>query len=188
MNLGVESKNLVVDRRKERRAKACKVTVHFLNKRIGLGRSGHERVALGQGCVVGRNLRRNVERLHTRRNGQSLVGVGGIGEVVAYVAGHVQLVVKILDACLGFLGLRHVHGSDCAYVGNKVFGFVIGNIGIDVAKFRLDYSESVVDKHRCRHGNLVLILHPVLIIYIDYVVEDVVGTLGGYIAIGNVDD
>ena len=86
---------------------------------------------------------------------------------------HLELVVEGQYLVVDLVALLHVHARSGADIGDEVLALVLGDVAVDGGEFLLDDLETVVDEHRGREGDLVLVLYPVLVVDVDEGVEDV---------------
>ena len=186
-DLRVEREDLVVDRGDDRPAHLRECLIHIHDQRVLRAGVGHQAVALKQFGVVLRYLRFDVGALDSRVGRQQLCPVVLVGEVVPYVAGHVELVAQSHDLGIGLAALRHVEARGGLHVGQEVFALVGGDVLVHIAQFPLDDAQTLVDEHRGRDGDLVLVPYPVLVVYRDHGVQYVLGPLRGDVAEGKVD-
>ena len=99
------------------------------------------------------------------------------GKVRANVARHRQLIVHVEDVGLCLLALAHVHCGRGRYVRHQVGALVRRDVRIHIAELALDHAQAVVDEIRRRHGNLVLVAYPILVVHADEGSQHLVGAL-----------
>ena len=162
--------------------------VNVGDQRVLLAAVGHEVVALELHGVVLADLLLDVAALQAGVGRQELAPVARGGHVVADVAGHGELRVQVEYLRAGLAALAHVEAGCGLHVGKQVGALVGGDVLVDVAELLLDDAEALVDEHGGAHGDLVLVLDPVLVVDGDQGVEHVLGALGVDVLEREVDD
>ena len=178
----------VVERVDDGTLQVCQRDVEVGHQRVLLAAVGHEVVALQQLLVVGSNLRLHGGVADTRAGGQQLVGMRGVGDVVAHVAHHIQLVADELSLLVGCTLLAHGLGGHRFHAGHGVGALVSGNVLVYIAQLLLNHCQSLLDKFVGRYADLVAVCHPVLVVDVDDGLQDVVGLSDGVVGALNVDD
>ena len=187
-NLSVERIDFVVDRGKDCTPHRSQVCIHILNQGVVGATIGYQAVALEQLCVVSSNQRTKLIVRNTRVGRKQLVAVGCVGNKIAYVACHVQLVVELHHLGIGLLSLVHVHVGSRLQVWNLVLTLVRGNISIHITQLFLNNLQTVVDELGGADSNLVLILYPILVVDGNKGVEHFFCSLDGNVLVYKLDD
>ena len=89
---------------------------------------------------------------------------------------------------LGSTPLSHGLASHSINAWHGAFALVVSNILFHMPQFLLNDPQTLLDELIGSYANLVAVLDPVLIIYINNGVEDVVGTWYADILTADVDD
>ena len=112
----------------------------------------------------------------------------GVGNIVADVAHHVELVAQGLALLLGGTLLCHGLTGDSHHVGHGVGTLITGNVLIDITQLSLDDGQTLLDELVGGDADLVAVLDPLLAIDADDGAQDVLGTRDGVIDTPDVDN
>ena len=99
-----------------------------------------------------------------------------------------MLRVELEELCGVFLRLLHVEVGGRGDVGEQVGALVRRDVGVYVAEFAFEHAEAVRDEVGGGAGNLVLVVDPAFLIYVNDGGDDVFGALGVDIAVGDGDE
>ena len=120
--------------------------------------------------------------------GQQLLGMGGIGDIVADITYHIELVVEHLTLLVGSTLLSH--GLSCYRhdIGHGIGTLVSGNVLIHIAQLLLYDSQTLLDELIGGDANLVAVFDPVLVVDIDDGLEDVLSTGNGVVDTADINN
>ena len=69
-----------------------------------------------------------------------------------------------------------------------MLALVTGDVLVHIAQFTFNHAQTVTDELRGTDGNLVLVLDPLLIIYLDQRIQDIFRLWDGYVINAEIDD
>ena len=186
--LGTEGYHKVVDTCRNTSAHGIQVLVVIGNQRVLLAGVGNDVVALQQSLVVFSNLLLDARTVDTGIGWQHLVLAHSAYETAADILCNGEAGVEIHDLLAQVAALLHILLCCGLYVRQQVGTLEGRDILIHVAQLMLDNAKALGDETGGGNGHLILVVEPVLAVYGDDGVEDILGTLGLYIRIGKIYD
>ena len=144
-----------------------------LNNRVGLARRFQQAVALDDNIVVFSYVRLDISvddaDIHWQRPVERVAL-----QLSAHHLGYGDLVVEINDCIPGLGRLRHIHACGNADIRKKMFRLIRRYVRIHISKFFLKNAKPLVDEPGCRNGNLVFVLNPSFVIYLNQSRENII--------------
>ena len=186
--LGAEGYHKVVNTGADASAHGSQTLVVIGNQWVLLAGVCHNVVALQLSFVVFSNLLLDARTVDTGIGRQKLVLAHLACKTTADILCNGEAGVEIHDLLAHIAALLHILLCCSLYVGQQVGTLEGRDILIHVAQLMFDDTEALGDETGGGNGHLVLVVEPVLAVYGDDGVEDILGTLGKHILVTQVDD
>ena len=160
---------------------------HVLCQGVLLATVGDQTVSVEHHCIVFTDLALDID-----------IGDAGVGrqqlaeflvvQLFPNILRSGELAVERQQLLLVLGGLGQVEAGCRLHVRQQVLALVAGDVLIHIAQLAFDHAQTVTDELRGADGDLVLVLYPFLVIYLDEGVQDIFRLLYGGIIDAQVDD
>ena len=186
--LGTEGGLGIVERIDNGAAQITECNVKVTNKGVLLTGVGYKVVTLQQFFIIRGNLRLYSRITNAAAGWQELLGMSGIGNIIAHITHHVELVVQVLTFLISRALFAHGLGSNSLDTGHSQGTLVTSNILIDITQLIFNDGQTLLDKLIGGHTDLVAVLHPVLVVDVNNGLQDILSTGNGIIYTDYIDN